>query len=171
MPRLWPCCYLQASYLTLLRYTPRWLNYLSFPWKIFADIGMVQHHLCVPIVSFLDLTDILFIAYTSMYKKLQDPTACRLENFWWHVWGSDKRNLSGKTLATLWKEIASGPTFVPLMAPTGRHNGPPVGKPEDIPQPHLWLTPNCIEAPHSKFKRGRKDRVVVPDTRTESAAG
>lgn len=61
-----------------------------------------------------------------MYKKLQDPTACRLENFWWHVWGSDKRNLSGKTLARLWKQIASGPTFVPLKGPSRRPEKPPV---------------------------------------------
>ncbi|PSR93874.1 hypothetical protein BD289DRAFT_495446 [Coniella lustricola] len=55
--------------------------------------------------------------YTSMSKKSCDPTAYRLENFWWHVWGSDRRHLSGKTLARLWQDIASGPTAVPLRTP------------------------------------------------------
>lgn len=62
-----------------------------------------------------------------MGKKLQDPTACRLENFWWHVWGSDRRNLSGETIARLWKDIASGPTFVPLIGPPQRPQMPSVG--------------------------------------------
>ncbi|KAF3768678.1 hypothetical protein M406DRAFT_327098 [Cryphonectria parasitica EP155] len=70
-------------------------------------------------------------AYTSMYKKLQDPTACRLENFWWHVWGSDRRHLSGKTLARLWEQIASGPTAVPLRGPPVPP--PPLSRP---PIPH-----------------------------------
>lgn len=63
--------------------------------------------------------------YTRTHKSLHDPTACRLENFWWHVWGSDKRSLSGKTLARLWEDIASGPTFVPLRGPPNRWEPPP----------------------------------------------
>lgn len=63
--------------------------------------------------------------YTRTHKSLHDPTACRLENFWWHVWGSDRRSLSGKTLAHLWEQIASGPTFVPLMGPPNRWEPPP----------------------------------------------
>ncbi|EAQ89794.1 hypothetical protein CHGG_06413 [Chaetomium globosum CBS 148.51] len=51
-------------------------------------------------------------------KQLFDPSAFRLENFWWHVWGSDRlRNLSGQELARLFEEISSGPTFVPLPSP------------------------------------------------------
>lgn len=63
--------------------------------------------------------------YTRTHKSLHDPTACRLENFWWHVWGSNRRNLSGKTLARLWEQIASGPTFVPLRGPPNRWEPPP----------------------------------------------
>lgn len=63
--------------------------------------------------------------YTRTHKSLHDPTACRLENFWWHVWGSDRRSLSGKTLASLWEQIASGPTFVPLRGPPNRWEPPP----------------------------------------------
>ncbi|KAG8168043.1 hypothetical protein KVR01_003732 [Diaporthe batatas] len=63
--------------------------------------------------------------YTRTHKSLHDPTACRLENFWWHVWGSNRRNLSGKTLARIWEQIASGPTFVPLRGPPNRWEPPP----------------------------------------------
>ncbi|KAL2885743.1 hypothetical protein HOO65_070205 [Ceratocystis lukuohia] len=53
-------------------------------------------------------------AYTVTNKKLGDPTARRLENFWWHVWGSDRRYLSGRVLAKLYKDISTGPTAVPI---------------------------------------------------------
>ncbi|KAK4145705.1 uncharacterized protein C8A04DRAFT_26450 [Dichotomopilus funicola] len=59
--------------------------------------------------------------YTTTFRRLFDPSAFRLENFWWHVWGSEKlRNLSGPELARLFEEFSTGPTFVPLPAPTGR---------------------------------------------------
>lgn len=85
--------------------------------------------------------------YTTTHKNLHDPTACRLEHFWWHVWGSNRRELSGKTLARLWQQIASGPTFVPLRGPPNRWEGPPV-KPtrsmheSDTPQPPLTKEPS-----------------------------
>ncbi|CEJ82836.1 hypothetical protein VHEMI02882 [[Torrubiella] hemipterigena] len=56
--------------------------------------------------------------YTVTNKKFQDPTARRLENFWWHVWGSDRSRLSGRAIAKMFEHIASGPTFVPLGEPT-----------------------------------------------------
>ncbi|KAF4978354.1 hypothetical protein FZEAL_5252 [Fusarium zealandicum] len=64
--------------------------------------------------------------YTTIYKKLKDPTACRLENFWWHVWGSDRKFLKGKALAKLYEEISVGPTFVPLKGPPNRWEGPDI---------------------------------------------
>ncbi|KAK2673375.1 hypothetical protein RAB80_010918 [Fusarium oxysporum f. sp. vasinfectum] len=64
--------------------------------------------------------------YTTTYKKLKDPTACRLENFWWHVWGSDRRFLKGSALAKLYEEISVGPTFVPLKGPPNRWEGPDI---------------------------------------------
>ncbi|KUI70062.1 hypothetical protein VM1G_04890 [Cytospora mali] len=85
--------------------------------------------------------------YTTTHKNLRDPTACRLEHFWWHVWGSNRRELSGKTLAKLWEEIASGPTFVPLRGPPNRWEGP-LAKPtrsmheSDTPQPPQTKEPN-----------------------------
>ncbi|KAK3363482.1 hypothetical protein B0T25DRAFT_43651 [Lasiosphaeria hispida] len=62
--------------------------------------------------------------YTTTFRRLVDPTAYRLENFWWHVWGSDRRNLSGPALARLFEEFSMGPTFVPLRSPANRYEGP-----------------------------------------------
>ncbi|KAH7265072.1 uncharacterized protein BKA55DRAFT_590463 [Fusarium redolens] len=78
--------------------------------------------------------------YTTTYKKLKDPTACRLENFWWHVWGSDRRFLKGSALAKLYEEISVGPTFVPLRGPPNRWEGP------DIPS----LIKHILEAAESQ---------------------
>ncbi|KAF4124686.1 hypothetical protein GMORB2_5352 [Geosmithia morbida] len=61
--------------------------------------------------------------YTTTNKKLQDPTARRLENFWWHVLGSDRRYLNGEVLATLYEDISLGPTFVSLKGPPNRWEG------------------------------------------------
>lgn len=66
------------------------------------------------------------LVYTTTFRKLIDPTAHRLENFWWHVWGSDRRYLSGPALARIYEEISKGPTFVPLRGPPNRYEGPPV---------------------------------------------
>ncbi|KAK3394267.1 hypothetical protein B0H63DRAFT_41556 [Podospora didyma] len=64
--------------------------------------------------------------YTTTFRRLVDPTAYRLENFWWHVWGSDRRNLSGPALAKLFEQFSDGPTFVPLKGPANRYEGPTV---------------------------------------------
>ncbi|KAK7422318.1 hypothetical protein QQZ08_009540 [Neonectria magnoliae] len=64
--------------------------------------------------------------YTTTNKRLKDPTACRLENFWWHVWGSNRRFLKGSTLAKLYEDISVGPTFVPLKGPPNRWEGPDI---------------------------------------------
>ncbi|KAJ3498869.1 hypothetical protein NLG97_g787 [Lecanicillium saksenae] len=62
--------------------------------------------------------------YTITNKKLKDPTARRLENFWWHVWGSDRSKLSGRVLARIFEDISLGPTVVPLRGPPNRWEGP-----------------------------------------------
>ncbi|KAK3330897.1 hypothetical protein B0H66DRAFT_79112 [Apodospora peruviana] len=64
--------------------------------------------------------------YTTTFRRLVDPTAYRLENFWWHVWGSDRRNLSGPALAKLFEEFSKGQTFVPLRSTANRYEGPSV---------------------------------------------
>jgi len=67
--------------------------------------------------------------YTTTYRRGNDPTASRLESFWWHVMGSDRRLLSGKTLAKIYEEISTGPTFTPLRRPSNRFHQPVVGQP------------------------------------------
>ncbi|KAM3425847.1 hypothetical protein NHJ13734_009876 [Beauveria thailandica] len=62
--------------------------------------------------------------YTTTNNKLKDPTARRLENFWWHVWGSDRSKLSGRVLARIFQDISLGPTVVPLKGPPNRWEGP-----------------------------------------------
>ncbi|KFG79990.1 hypothetical protein MANI_111383 [Metarhizium anisopliae] len=62
--------------------------------------------------------------YTTTNKKLKDPTARRLENFWWQVWGSDRRYLSGRALAKIYEDISLGPAIVPLHGPPNRWEGP-----------------------------------------------
>ncbi|ODA78744.1 hypothetical protein RJ55_06127 [Drechmeria coniospora] len=64
--------------------------------------------------------------YTTTNKRLQDPTARRLENFWWHVLGSDRRHLSGRILAGLYEDISVGPTVIPIQGPPNRWEGPDV---------------------------------------------
>lgn len=67
--------------------------------------------------------------YTTTSKELKDPTAQRLEHFWWHVWGSDLRFRSGKALAKVYQDISNGPTFVPLRSTANRWEGPNVCAP------------------------------------------
>lgn len=74
--------------------------------------------------------------YTTTNKKLQDPIARRLENFWWHVLGSDRRLLSGNVLASIYEHISLGPTFVPLRGPPNRWEGPDSSTPSR-PTVHL----------------------------------
>lgn len=66
----------------------------------------------------------IFPVYTTTHRRLEDPTARRLENFWWHVIGSDRRHLSGSALAKIYEHISVGPTFVPLRGPPNRWEGP-----------------------------------------------
>ncbi|KAI0125244.1 hypothetical protein BJ170DRAFT_496497 [Xylariales sp. AK1849] len=76
--------------------------------------------------------------YTTTFNKLKDPTASRLENFWWHVMGSDRRFLSGPTLAKLFEDISNGPTFVRLRGPPNRYEGPsspPIPIAQNAPTP------------------------------------
>ncbi|KAK4459066.1 hypothetical protein QBC42DRAFT_232519 [Cladorrhinum samala] len=83
-------------------------------------------------------------AYTITFRKIVDPTALRLENFWWHVWGSDRRYLSGPVLARLFRDFALGPTFVPLQ----RYHKSPA-------------------EPASKSIRGKQQSSITPDTQNQ----
>ncbi|ROT34736.1 hypothetical protein SODALDRAFT_321398 [Sodiomyces alkalinus F11] len=62
--------------------------------------------------------------YTITNRQLYDPTARRLENFWWHVWGSDRRHLKAEVIAAIWQRISYGPSFVPLKGSPNRYEPP-----------------------------------------------
>ncbi|KAK0105125.1 hypothetical protein ONS95_004513 [Cadophora gregata] len=62
--------------------------------------------------------------YTTTKRRLLDPTAERLENYWWRIWYSDKKHLEAATVARLFDHISNGPTFVPLRGPPNRVEGP-----------------------------------------------
>lgn len=62
--------------------------------------------------------------YTTTKRRLLDPTAERLENYWWRIWYSDKKDLNAATIARLFDHISNGPTFVPLRGPPNRVEGP-----------------------------------------------
>ncbi|KAH6697513.1 hypothetical protein F5X68DRAFT_257663 [Plectosphaerella plurivora] len=63
--------------------------------------------------------------YTTTSRELHDPTARRLEHFFWHIYNSDRRHLKPRTIAALWQAISSGPTFAPLLGPPNRYEPPP----------------------------------------------
>ncbi|KAB5549382.1 hypothetical protein GE09DRAFT_928689, partial [Coniochaeta sp. 2T2.1] len=58
--------------------------------------------------------------YTITFRRLRDPTASRLEAFWWRVIGSDRRFLNGQALAKMYQEIAMGNRFTPFEDPSNR---------------------------------------------------
>ncbi|KAM0143074.1 hypothetical protein ACHAO1_000913 [Botrytis cinerea] len=71
----------------------------------------------------LDLADIarFWKVYTTTKRRLLDPTAERLENYWWRIWGSRSRELDASTVARLFVHISEGDTFVPLRGPPNRY--------------------------------------------------
>ncbi|RAL68502.1 hypothetical protein DID88_007230 [Monilinia fructigena] len=71
----------------------------------------------------LDLADIarFWKVYTTTKRRLLDPTAERLENYWWRIWGSRSRELDASTVARLFVHISDGDTFVPLKGPPNRY--------------------------------------------------
>ncbi|KAJ9155146.1 hypothetical protein NKR23_g1986 [Pleurostoma richardsiae] len=93
--------------------------------------------------------------YTTTQRQLFDPTAQRLENFWWHVWGSDRRHLSGRKLAKLYENISTGPSFAPLRGPLNRYEGPLVPRfsqhESDKPHPAQRPKPELVQ--HGSYYR------------------
>ena len=112
-------------------YTKKLPPTTNFPSPRSKNTGMVN----IPLVFDVPETSLTSSAvYTTTNKQLEDPTARRLENFWWHVWGSDRRFLHGHVLARLYEDISVGPTFVPLRGPPNRWEGPAVGLGSGLPR-------------------------------------
>ncbi|RYC64949.1 hypothetical protein CHU98_g1240 [Xylaria longipes] len=59
--------------------------------------------------------------FSTTSRELYDPTARRLENFWTRVLGGDRRYLSGRVIARLFKEISEETSFVKLRGPQNRY--------------------------------------------------
>ncbi|KAI0458140.1 hypothetical protein F5B21DRAFT_41059 [Xylaria acuta] len=62
--------------------------------------------------------------FSTTSRELYDPTARRLENFWTRVLGGDRRYLSGRVIARLFKEISEEISFVKLRGPQNRYEPP-----------------------------------------------
>ncbi|GAP86594.1 putative DUF1752 domain protein [Rosellinia necatrix] len=65
--------------------------------------------------------------FSTTSKKLYDPTARRLENFWTRVLGGDRRHLPGRVLSRLFKDISEETSFVKLRGPSNRYEPPSPG--------------------------------------------
>ncbi|QUC20060.1 uncharacterized protein UV8b_04301 [Ustilaginoidea virens] len=98
--------------------------------------------------------------YTVTNKKLKDPTARRLENFWWQVWGSDRKYLSGAALARIYEDISVGPTILPLQGPPNRWEGPHVPP----------LTRQMVVARYNEGCATSQQRPEPPRTKTNQAS-
>ncbi|KAG9244024.1 hypothetical protein BJ878DRAFT_480554 [Calycina marina] len=70
----------------------------------------------------VDVADIerMWKVYTTTQRRLLDPTAIRLEHFWWRIWGSRSRELTAHTIADLYAHVSHGETFIPLRGPPNR---------------------------------------------------
>ncbi|KAI1109435.1 hypothetical protein F5Y14DRAFT_27571 [Nemania sp. NC0429] len=62
--------------------------------------------------------------FSTTSRELYDPTARRLENFWTRVLGGDRRYLSGRVIAQLFKDISEEASFVKLRGPDNRYEPP-----------------------------------------------
>ncbi|KAI0487573.1 hypothetical protein F4859DRAFT_262125 [Xylaria cf. heliscus] len=62
--------------------------------------------------------------FSTTSRELYDPTARRLENFWTRVLGGDRRYLSGRVIARLFKDISEETSFVKLRGPENRYEPP-----------------------------------------------
>ncbi|KAI0172880.1 hypothetical protein GGR52DRAFT_591383 [Hypoxylon sp. FL1284] len=65
--------------------------------------------------------------FSTTSRRLDDPTARRLENFWTRVLGGDRRYLPGKIVARIFQSISEEESFVKLRGPSNRYE--PVYKP------------------------------------------
>ncbi|KAI1103221.1 hypothetical protein F4804DRAFT_237330 [Jackrogersella minutella] len=73
--------------------------------------------------------------FATTSRKLVDPTARRLENFWTRVLGGDRRYLPGRIIAKLFQNISEERSFVKLRGPSNRYEPPsPDSKAESPPR-------------------------------------
>ncbi|KAH8165020.1 hypothetical protein CIB48_g3222 [Xylaria polymorpha] len=104
--------------------------------------------------------------FSTTSRELYDPTARRLENFWTRVLGGDRRYLSGRVIARLFKDISEETSFVKLRGPENRYEPPSptssASKSQDVqvasltPETKLKSKPTTsAKTPHPILKKPR----------------
>ncbi|KAG4428051.1 hypothetical protein IFR05_016466 [Cadophora sp. M221] len=73
----------------------------------------------------LDFCEIakLWKLYTTTKRRILDPMSERLENYYWRIWGSRRRQLRGTGVAGLFMDISNSKSFVSLRGPANRDEG------------------------------------------------
>lgn len=144
---------------TTKTYTVQSLPFRHYPCIKSGSIGEVSSRTHTLALSRSLLLILFPTVYTTTNKKLQDPTARRLENFWWHVLGSDRRHLSGHALAKIYEDISNGPTFVPLEGPSDRWEEPVVSD-------EFRLGDN---SPSDQFRLLHRSNIIRPSNANEQS--
>ncbi|KAI0476055.1 hypothetical protein GGR56DRAFT_452224 [Xylariaceae sp. FL0804] len=118
---------------------------------------------------------------STMYRKMLDPNDRRLKNFWWRVYGGNRRYLSGAVIARLVTAILVEPAFVNLRGPPNQYEAPspepradqhrhpqtPHREPDRLEKPRpkaeaKTLPPSSSNAPHPILKKPREPSASGP---------
>ncbi|KAI1181229.1 hypothetical protein F4777DRAFT_585151 [Nemania sp. FL0916] len=105
--------------------------------------------------------------FSTTSRELYDPTARRLENFWTRILGGDRRYLSGRVIAGLFKDISEETSFVKLRGPDNRYEPPSpqsstytshnveMNSLAPASKPVIKSTTSSAKAPHPILKKPR----------------
>ncbi|KAI0393798.1 hypothetical protein F5Y17DRAFT_458582 [Xylariaceae sp. FL0594] len=111
--------------------------------------------------------------FSTTSRTLYDPTARRLENFWTRMLGGDRRYLSGKLVALLFREISEETAFVKLRGPINRYEPPspetPSTKSQGIPMTSGTLVPKPVV--HSATPATKALHPILKKPSVPSASG
>ncbi|KAI1818603.1 hypothetical protein GGS20DRAFT_195400 [Poronia punctata] len=109
--------------------------------------------------------------FSTTSRKLYDPTARRLQNFWTRMLGGDRRYLSGKIVARLFKDISEETAFVKLRGPANRYEppSPASSQPHNIPVESA--TPASKSKGDSVTSSGKVLHPILKKPRGPSASG
>ncbi|KAI1309627.1 hypothetical protein F5Y03DRAFT_67982 [Xylaria venustula] len=127
---------------------------------VYADIAKYD---VMPLEQILNACHV----FSTTSRELYDPTARRLENFWTRVLGGDRRYLSGRVIARLFRDISEEISFVKLRGPDNRYEpsspeysasrppGAQATSSASISQPKTKSTTLSTKAPRPILKRPR----------------
>ncbi|KAI3341213.1 hypothetical protein F4824DRAFT_369369 [Ustulina deusta] len=111
--------------------------------------------------------------FSTTSRELYDPTARRLENFWTRVLGGDRRYLSGRVIARLFKDISEEASFVKLRGPDNRYEPPSprssASRPPDAEATSLASASKPKPKPTTSFTK--PPRPILKRPRGPSASG